>query len=459
MDDYCPRCGFDEVDDLQLCTMCIDGEADDARTRFLLASLATSRSAQRILAATSDPRAVSALLETLGKHDSSIVLQALGRSGSATEIQRISEYLSDSDQAVRNTAVIALIRIGGAVALDILAETLSTSTEAVEAACGLAWHGDARCLEILINNLHAPHRNSNWSTLAALIRLGDARAIPPMIAELERLTTGGDVDPQTASRTKRLALALLQLSNDESGATTSTAIKALGGPQMVPVAKSRPFSHIAPILPGSSVQRWSLELEAPSRPIDVPVTKFGGQPNWIAAPTWPEAPSGALLTFFAQFQIPADSGAMAYLFIDVNGDESYDPSSGEAVLVVQPNSGTETSSVATATGPSYPSEVEFPELYKGNRRRNPRLERRARLEPGFEPTAWSESDPGLDDREWNKVGGTPRFLEGEEQLEDEGWNFLFQFSAEYIGFELGDGAECYGYYSQDGRGLFFWQCH
>jgi hypothetical protein len=41
------------------------------------------------------------------------------------------------------------------------------------------------------------------------------------------------------------------------------------------------------------------------------------------------------------------------------------------------------------------------------------------------------------------VGGTP----------------LFQFSADWAGRELGDGAQCHGFVREDGAGAFLWHCH
>jgi hypothetical protein len=63
------------------------------------------------------------------------------------------------------------------------------------------------------------------------------------------------------------------------------------------------------------------------------------------------------------------------------------------------------------------------------------------------------------DFDWNKVGGTPRFLQNDETPSGAGWRFLLQFTAALIAREFGDAAECYGFVSDDGRGVFLWQSH
>lgn len=94
-----------------------------------------------------------------------------------------------------------------------------------------------------------------------------------------------------------------------------------------------------------------------------------------------------------------------------------------------------------------------------------RYERYVRLEEGADPSIWTWPDPPKDTRvrdqhgDWNKIGGTPLFLQGDATPAGEGWRFAFQFSADWAGRELGDGAECYGFTRDDGTGAFLWQCH
>ena len=69
-----------------------------------------------------------------------------------------------------------------------------------------------------------------------------------------------------------------------------------------------------------------------------------------------------------------------------------------------------------------------------------------------------DDDPE-DDGAWDKVGGTPRWLQGDETPDGDGWRFWFQYTAARIGCELADGAECYGFIDPDGRGTFIVQSH
>jgi hypothetical protein len=152
-------------------------------------------------------------------------------------------------------------------------------------------------------------------------------------------------------------------------------------------------------------------------PIAEPVTKFGGQPVWLASPTWPLTDVGTPITFVAQFRLPWRDEALAYLFLDLAGLGMSED--GSAASFVQPES----------------------------------------LTPGFDPEDWDAEPLGRDDdRDRNKLGGTPRWLQGDEHPGD-GHRFVFQFSAGPIGYELGDAAECYGFVDLDGQGIFTWQCH
>jgi hypothetical protein len=87
------------------------------------------------------------------------------------------------------------------------------------------------------------------------------------------------------------------------------------------------------------------------------------------------------------------------------------------------------------------------------------------LEPGADPEQrkWPELPPNTypanGHGDWNKIGGTPAYLQGEDRPPGTGWAFAFQFTAAWAGHEFGDVAECYGFLNSDGRGAFLWQCH
>jgi hypothetical protein len=192
-------------------------------------------------------------------------------------------------------------------------------------------------------------------------------------------------------------------------------------------------------------------------PIAEPVTKFGGQPVWLASPTWPLTDVGTPITFVAQFRLPWRDEALAYLFLDLAGFGMSED--GSAASFVQPESPPTVPYEARTTGPTYPRERSSdPSWFRVDVSRE-LIESVPDLTPGFDPEDWDAEPLGRDDdRDRNKLGGTPRWLQGDEHPGD-GHRFVFQFSAGQIGYELGDAAECYGFVDPDGQGIFTWQCH
>ena len=225
---------------------------------------------------------------------------------------------------------------------------------------------------------------------------------------------------------------------------------------VVPLEPPEPYR--APPDPRRTVPRWSFELEAVDIPISAPVSKFGGQPVWIGEPTWPQAVDGGPATFMAQFTIPGTDW-MAYLFLDFAAMEADDD---WGLVIVQPGREPERT-IAVATGPTFWSDVPGPDRYL-RRRVARRIESLAVLEAGFDLDDWAvlDEDPEHtrdDERDWNKIGGNPRWLQGDETPDEPGWRFLFQFTAAKVGRELADGAEVYGLINDDGRGRFIVQSH
>ncbi|WP_234322908.1 hypothetical protein [Streptomyces sp. NRRL S-350] len=74
-------------------------------------------------------------------------------------------------------------------------------------------------------------------------------------------------------------------------------------------------------------------------PVTAPVPKLGGEPCWLAEPSWPLSPTtGQPLVFIGQFPVPGAEVRLAYLFLDpADGPMGGpDPEAGDAVLLVQP---------------------------------------------------------------------------------------------------------------------------
>ncbi|MFD5466092.1 hypothetical protein ACFWIQ_25150 [Kitasatospora sp. NPDC127059] len=92
--------------------------------------------------------------------------------------------------------------------------------------------------------------------------------------------------------------------------------------------------HDAAFLP-----RLELSARPAQRPITEPVPKLGGEPCWLAEPTWPLTPgTGDPLVFIGQFPVPGEELRLAYLFLaeveQIMG--GMDPEAGDGVLLVQP---------------------------------------------------------------------------------------------------------------------------
>jgi hypothetical protein len=180
-------------------------------------------------------------------------------------------------------------------------------------------------------------------------------------------------------------------------------------------------------------------------------TKFGGQPDWIAGAAWPHASDGRPLVLLAQFV--RESGECVYVFINLSMDaQTWEPLTDGSAVIVQP--GPATCHLETR------AHAEGPQLFDMHHRR---YERIVVTEPGLDPEEWISAPVGgaieALHGDWNKIGGTPLYLQGRETPPGDGWNFALQFTAGWAGRELGDGAECYVFTREDGSGAFLWQCH
>jgi uncharacterized protein (TIGR02996 family) len=196
------------------------------------------------------------------------------------------------------------------------------------------------------------------------------------------------------------------------------------------------------------------------RPVTEPVTKFGGQPVWVAGPQWPLGSQGEPLQFVCQVCVPdffgpALAGKMVYVFALHPAFEDWEefadiaplsPEDGENAVVIQPGG-----------DPPAPTWV-LPLGAKGQRRRGRPLRVEPRptgptlydekgrpgewlveLRPGADPDYTSNFiDEFADDEDRDryreevsdeKVGGTPpwgnaRYREIESLVIDPDWRLL-----------------------------------
>ncbi|GAA4515644.1 hypothetical protein AB0K05_24710 [Nonomuraea sp. NPDC049486] len=167
--------------------------------------------------------------------------------------------------------------------------------------------------------------------------------------------------------------------------------------------------------------------------IDEFCTKLGGRPVWLEEPQWPlcvrhERPMG----FIGQFRLPGRSTRMAYLFMDDEAEESWQPEGGENALIVQPGRVPpfiETAGVVDGEGLLEELFVDLEEVEQS------------------EPPCWG-----------SRLLGAPGWLQGEEFPPGGPWSFFFQLRDTYQAI-FGDGGMGYGFLSADEQeGRFLWQC-
>ena len=473
---YCPRCGNRWLDDARFCSGCADGEADPERARAILdAALDGNEQALRMLGTIDDRRAVPLLLDAARHRDSAIRRAALSSLGWAADERGLPVAigrLDDDDDAVRHAAIGCLAELGSADAGDALADHLADPRDAGPTATALAWLKDARAFDPLVAVLDRPYESGNVyrGSIIAFGWLGDRRAVGPLAAVLEQLgdrwvAADGQIPPRpdwpAHMRAASVCNALRMIGGDDAESAIALAQQRFGDLRLhLPVrAEPLPFAHRAPPDARRTVPRWSLQLQPAVMPIDRPITKFGGQPVWIGAHTWPLGSDSEPMTFMAQFSLPGVDG-MAYLFIDPS-EETWESRYDGSALIMQPGPLPE-HHLVQATGPTYVSAFSELDRYVP-RLRARRTEYTPLLEDGVEPPDWeafdrAQEDDRDDDRDWNKIGGSPRYIQGGPP-DPEGLRFLFQFTAEQIGHEMGDAAQCYGFIDDARRGYFLIESH
>ncbi len=93
------------------------------------------------------------------------------------------------------------------------------------------------------------------------------------------------------------------------------------------------------------MKKQAIEFIEAKKPILDPVTKFGGQPVWVAEPQWPlSAETGKPMRFICQIALSdelfgSNDAQMAYIFM-TDGDEcvdgTWEPNGGENAVILQP---------------------------------------------------------------------------------------------------------------------------
>lgn len=218
-----------------------------------------------------------------------------------------------------------------------------------------------------LDQLQAPGTTFSSLATGALARLGDARAVSGLARHVEamavlvrypeargRMTATwqwmglpmpviGSHDELAGPYSRLLAAALPELEAIPDDTYEQVQLQApvavaaewllrTGRRDLVELARSAeaqagltvrsrsPKPGVAPP-PGdvAVVDAWALDLRVLPPGEKVPDgTRFGGQPSWRDSPTWPLAPEGFPMAFWAQIEDPENPDRMAYLFVDVN---------------------------------------------------------------------------------------------------------------------------------------------
>lgn len=485
---WCSRCGWDLGVEPDLpCELCWEATATPELVRLLVERVEQgARRASGLLRNIDDPTAVPALREA-AIHDDGVIraaaLDSLGWSGGLKDVPVAAMALKDSERSVRKSARGVLAELGGQQAADALASTLSKTIddELEEVVQALAWLRDARALEYARRLADEGFGRSSllgWrNAVWAMVRLGDANTRRTLVAkmiDLVRLVEDPQRSPGELRQAKNVYTNLKVALGSEFPEEAEDAHESLyeEAPEQANWVAGRKREGVVPQIvklepmEERSVPRLSL-AELGERPFDdsTPPAKFGGQPDWIDEPSWPLAADGRPLVFLGQLPLIGSPVRTAYIF--VNADDhatTFKPLTDGNAVVIQPGGASHLPTAPMIQGPAL-----FIGVGNGGRFRrinkSRRYQRYIRMEESADPPTWTWPDPPDGARvrdqhgDWNKIGGTPRFLQAEEWPPGDGWRFAFQFSADWAGRELGDGAECYGFVRDDGTGAFLWQCH
>jgi uncharacterized protein YwqG len=221
-----------------------------------------------------------------------------------------------------------------------------------------------------------------------------------------------------------------------------------------------------------------IQFTAASAPIVEAVTKFGGQPVWIAAPQWPlSRETGNPMRFIGQIALDGHlfaggAGKMAYIFMtdeEAFVDGTYEADGGENAVIIQPDGNLPVCElVANATGPTLSEMVEE----AGTRRmveedREYAVQLKRASEPDFVDESarddWTEEQFGAhaEALDGNKIGGSPLFLQADEFPDDGPWKLLLQLDSSQVPFPINFGDAGIAYIFIDPSlttGKMLWQC-
>lgn len=193
-----------------------------------------------------------------------------------------------------------------------------------------------------------------------------------------------------------------------------------------------------------------------TEPVTAPVTKFGGQPTWLAAPAWPVSEGwGTPMRFVCQ--VALDGGRLAYVFVthpEHDDPDFFDPDvmypdGGENAVIIQPGGQYDGQVSTSATGPTLFLDDGTPAEFT--------VELDPADDPDFIPQERyvdlpeEERSRYYDRVAGNKIGGTPAFFQGDDWPDDGPWRLLLQLEDWPFHLNLGASPVVFAFVSPDGR--------
>lgn len=187
-------------------------------------------------------------------------------------------------------------------------------------------------------------------------------------------------------------------------------------------------------------------VESPTQ-ISEPITKFGGQPVWIAESCWPLAPeTGEQMMFLGQIALdqqlfPNSNGTIVYLFFSGESEPLYNEAFAGVIQTSEKvyTSGDQIEFVSAATGPAiYQLDEERQPVYQEyivvlnppEDEDSIPLEERYTMNDLDYDTGFQFATPEL---VGNKIGGQPLYIEGldtpPEYFTSDEWLLLLQLAS------------------------------
>lgn len=484
----CARCGEGSVDDPDVPdSMCWDRTAMESQVQLWLRKAAEDPygEARHRVMAVMDERAVPVLREYLQANAAAdpLVVQAaiyaLGGSGRSADGLLLVPLLDHPDAEVRAAARGSLTELDTRGAADLLADQLvrpdrqfdrrEPIDEPRQILDCLVWLRDERARPALLalargGDVEGAHA-CRFSVADALVRLGHPEDRTLLAHVTERVVR----DAAAAGVGMRDASAAWWHYNHAVSSVAPSEVQGLWA-RLQDLGESvlqsvhwerRALPHRDPFTDRVVPRMTLVDLDGSDVAFDGPFAVFGGQPEWRESPAWPVGGDGQLLLFYGQ--IPLQDGRTAYLF--TAGPDEWQPLGPGSAVVVQPGGACHLPTQAVERGPQlYMWQDSHERRYRSHRTRTPAPAVRFALQPGLDPEQWTlptldEGQYAEPEGDWNKLGGTPRWLQHEQMPPGDGWQYAFQFTAAKVGSERGDGAECYGWLRADGTGAFGWQSH